>query len=471
MKKAHLVLWLILLISSCSKNGINSLVLESEETMIETKSTSFVYETQSVNHNISIDFAKEILEEKFRGKRITKLDVVKQNGLNLLYIANFDDGWSIVAGDDRVENKVMAYSYEGEFDLNKIDNPEILYWLEMMKSTVECMMSSGDMESAESDLSRNGLSDVDYSQDYYWVDWKLDADTLCVEHNIDHLLKTKWGQSSPWYRKCPVTSQGDTCPVGCVAVAAAQTLYYLKTEKSFPIDVYYHTGITSHLLSNGKYSIDISRNNNVYPSSWWSEMAKNRYQDNTMNVAEFLVDVGDYLEMEYSPSSSSASTSDCPDVFEQYYNTYCDIEDYSSNSYAHLKTSLLRGLPVIVRGASSTAGHSWVIDGCRYTSRQIDQPYQWRMVATDSLNYYYANRQIRYYYTESQMSVIHPDVVEGDEFHEYSSISDVNKYLRMNWGWNGLNDSGYYSFFPTDNSVYNDWLYQNNPKIVYNFRY
>lgn len=434
----------------------------------KTNNDAFAYEGRIANHKIAPKKAYETVEKVFENKEIRDFNVV---GNELLYIANFDNGWAIVAGDERVENTIIAYSDYGSFYPDSIDCPDVLYWYEMTKSGIENIkrLTEDSIEGVE--LARGGLPDIDYSQDYYWVDWKEKADTILTEWNIDHLVNTKWGQSSPWYRKCPVTSGGDTCVVGCVAVAAAQVLYYLRTEKGFPIDVNFHTSISSHQLSNGKYSVDITRSNSVYSSYWWAGMADNWYQQGTDNVAELLVDVGDYFEMEYSPTGSSASTSDCPDVFEDYYNVHCDIENYSANSYSHVKTSLLHGYPIIVRGGSSSGNHSWIIDGCRYTSRQIDQPYQWRMVATDSLNFYYSTRQIRYYYTESQMGILHPGVVEGDEFHEFSSISDINKYLRMNWGWNGSYDGGYYSFLPSDTLSYSPWLYQGNPKIVYNFSY
>lgn len=463
-----IILCLLSFLLSCERYFFEYDTPSYVELKQETKSATFAYAGRIANHKITPEQAHKTVEKVFVNKEIKEFNIV---GNDLLYIANFDNGWAIVAGDERADNRIIAYSESGSFYPNKIDSPEVRYWYELTKSRLENIDSITEDDSEGSEPARGGLPNIDYSQDYYWVDWKEEADTILTDRNIDHLVNTKWGQSSPWYKKCPVTSGGDTCLVGCVAVAAAQVLYYLRTEKGFPIDVNCHTNISSHQLSNGHYSIDITRNNSVYPSSWWAGMAANWYQSGTDNVAELLVDVGDYLEMDYSPTGSSASTSNCPDVFEDHYNVYCDIEDYSANSYSHVKTSLLQGYPLIVRGGSPSGNHSWVIDGCRYTSRQIDQPYQWRMVATDSLNYYYSIRQIRYYYTQSQMNILHPGVVEGDEFHEYSSISDINKYLRMNWGWNGSYDGGYYSFLPSDNTSYSQWLYQDYPRIVYNYSY
>lgn len=104
-----------------------------------------------------------------------------------------------------------------------------------------------------------------------------------------------------------------------------------------------------------------------------------------------------------------------------------------------------------------------VIDGYRDYEKRRDKSYRWYMATTDSLSYY--NYDLCY--TEDEKQQYAPDANEEDIFHEIVTTS--NKYLKMNWGYDGYGDSGYYSFvgssWPTGNNPYPYF-----PWIVYDFR-
>ena len=453
---------LVLSVLSCT--GKTDLFEES--IMLGTRATSSDIVITDSEHTITAQKALHLLDKRFNNKNVISLDVLNESGKNLLYVANFESGWAIVAGDDRAENAILAYSYSDSFDLDNIDCPEVSLWLEMVKSNI-MGLSNKEVKSQE-EQRYGGLPDIDYNQPYYWVDWKETPDTLLTDVDVDHLMSTEWGQSFPWNEKCPQYDlTGNRCPAGCYAVAVGQILFYLRNTRNFPIEIHSHIAYSYPTPINDKYSIIVWRDpNSVFPDSWWTGMAKYWYESGTSNVASLLVDIGDSVEMAYSPTGSKPTRHSYIEVFSDYNVDY----DYNSYSSSRAIDSINDDSPLLVIAAKNdSVSHAWVIDGYHYTTRRVDQPYQWRAVATDSLNYYYSEHLIRYYYTESQMQLMHPNVVEGDVFHEYYTISDINKYLRMNWGWNGSYNSGYYSFTPTDSSSYSSWQYSINPVILYNF--
>ena len=88
------------------------------------------------------------------------------------------------------------------------------------------------------------------------------------------------------------------------------------------------------------------------------------------------------------------------------------------------------------------------------------------MAPPDSLGYY--NYDLCY--TEAQKQLYAPEANEEDVFYE-NIVLDKAQYLRMNWGWDGDGDNGYFHFpdnaWPTGWGQYSFPYY---PQIVYNFR-
>ena len=88
----------------------------------------------------------------------------------LLYVANNEKGgWAIVAGDYRDENQILAYSDEGYFNPDNIDNPELAFWLEM------CLSEMRNVEFDDSAINNDGQGQmmksypISFDEEYYWV--------------------------------------------------------------------------------------------------------------------------------------------------------------------------------------------------------------------------------------------------------------------------------------------------------------
>ena len=126
--------------------------------------------------------------------------------------------------------------------------------------------------------------------------------------------------------------------------------------------------------------------------------------------------------MIYGPTSSGASTSSLPSLFDVWgidtdYVVFADslaiaqIESYD---------------PVVTRGSDyyGAGGHSWIIDGYKESLVFLRSYYY---LSTDSL-------------TENERSSLTKEDCDG--YMDYEPMLD-QKY-HMNWGWNGSYD-GWYS--------------------------
>ena len=300
---------------------------------------------------------------------------------------------------------------------------------------------------------------------YYWLGYYLGTTNRIDTTEVDHLLDTKWGQDSLWNAKCP-----PSCPAGCLAVATGQLLYYLQMYKEFSIGLY-HTVLPSYSLVFDDYPHNIyhyefnsmTLGDYTEPSPRWALMAKTKTDPNTSYVADLLVDLGYRYGFTYRPSGSGS-------LFIEPELSSFNISFTSSNYYYSIvKNNLDEGFPVMVVAYAVPGylySHAWVIDGYQSLRSYRDDSYLWRTVASDSLNYYSG---YQYCYTEAQKQQYYPDAIEGEIYH----VVDTTKwdYLRMNWGYNGNNDDGYYAM--VDYHWPASWTgnsYPYDPWISYNFR-
>jgi len=367
----------------------------------------------------------------------------------LLYVANNEKGgWAIVAGDYRDENQILAYSDEGYFNPDNIDNPELAFWLEM------CLSEMRNVEFDDSAINNDGQGQmmksypISFDEEYYWVRVPLGTFISKEEKNVDHLLQTKWGQGYPWNYKTP-----SGCPTGCVAVAASQILYYLHDKIGTPMGLYHIINPSFTNFSDGYYNCwslsSIVRSDYNSNSNRWSMMPLTNPGQRTLGsdcVGDLMIDVGAHLGMIYTPSGSFSQSSQ--KIFEPY-GVGCDSTAYV---FSMVMQSIDDGNPVMIHATSSSVsgGHAWVIDGYNYDMTIHDTQYQWRMLPPDSLSFY-ENLDYDYVLTEEQKQFRKLSVEEWDIEHHYSTSS--SGYVRMNWGWDGEHDesdinNAYYSISP-----------------------
>lgn len=444
--------------SSCSMDDLEPVDFKAESDAIQTKSSDPFNQIITKSKRVSETTVRSILDGCFNNKQYSLEAVVnnnkepKNNNLNsdiqspLLYVANFDSGgWAIVAGNERKENQILAYGETGSFNPDKIENPCVATWFEMIKEQMAAVEIEEDETAEASEQANTRAYLPPYNEPYYWVRLPLDPVVSTQSSGSGHLLSTEWGQNWPWNYKCPVDGSV-RCPTGCVAVAVSQILYYLHYNLGTPMGLYHGINPTYNLITNGNshyYKIaQANKSNYTSPSSRWNAMALSGPEKTTGTdyVGNLMMDVGEHAGMEYAADGSGAVTRR---LIFTYYGINCDSLAYN---YSMVRASLENGQPVLSSARDATyGGHAWVIDGYQDDLSTTDNPYKWVIIPSDSLSYY-SNIDYDYVFSESEMQTQHPDVQENDIEHEYEYYT--SHYLRMNWGWDGSYDEGTYSILP-----------------------
>ena len=465
MKRVFIFLSLII-IGSCSKETFdnNNSLHEGIEVSINSSLNNDDY--LIIDHSIDNNKALSIVKALFPQKKIKDISSKGNNNDICLYVVNFDDGWAVVSGDDRSDNQILAYGKTGSFNVETIDNPSLLYWYDMTLEYINNLRSIVDKRKVIQE-GRSLNQEIDMNEDYYWIRILLSSHIEETDDYVEHLVSTKWGQSSPWNSRTPVAPNGYPCPTGCVAVTVSQILYYLVMEKNFPIDLYHQLTPTFSYYYQDYipyyYISNYSRSDCHNPSPRWASMPLNNLEANTSYVADLMLDAGYFANMKYSQYGSGASNIGTP--FSGFDVNY----DSGPYSFSVVKNSLDCGFPVAVsayKNENYTNGHAWIIDGYRQYEKTRESEYRWYMAPPDSLGYY--NYDLCY--TEAQKQLYAPEANEEDVFYE-NIVLDKAQYLRMNWGWDGDGDNGYFHFpdnaWPTGWGQYSFPYY---PQIVYNFR-
>lgn len=319
----------------------------------------------------------------------------------VMYVVNFEDGgWMIFAGHVRKLNQVIAYCEDGQFNPENLPSPEVRYWYEMTLAQME----SVDMEVNDSPQTQSSLPYwIDPNEDYYWVRLPYSTeDNIIRRSSTGHLITTQWGQYSPWNIMTPNPYGNQYCYTGCTAVACSQVLYYLKMFSGFNIWIYDVSGTFAYynpLFSNNDYYYiaSITRSNATLSLSKWAGMKQNAYDYGSASyVAELMFDVSERAGMKYKKNGSGAFAT------TSLFNTYGITSDSGNYSYANVKSSLDASIPVVVTSwTANDEGHTWVIDGYKSESHDVDYSYQWRIIPTDSLRFY-NNINYDYVFTDRQ---------------------------------------------------------------------
>ena len=82
---------------------------EINEVSTPSISTMVSPEYQAVDHFISKEDVSGILLQSFLKKEPTEVTPIEEGGEVVMYLARFDEGWALVAADDRAENQILAF--------------------------------------------------------------------------------------------------------------------------------------------------------------------------------------------------------------------------------------------------------------------------------------------------------------------------------------------------------------------------
>ena len=268
------------------------------------------------------------------------------------YVLNNEKGgWTIIAGDDRI-NPVIAYSETGSF--NPDDMPDnVAYWMKGVKLMVDSVRNTDSKPSGRISQRWNRLlSDP--------------APETSEKKEIETAL---WSQSYPYNKYCPIASADNSRAVtGCLATAMGIVMrYYEWPVQGKGIIGGYVDGNSTYIPA---YSIDnhvydwssMPLTNGALKSSDWSLTAQN-------NVANLLHDCGVMIEMTYSSYGSAAISESVPSAMAEHMS-YSDNIQYIARSsftidswFSILRKEIDAGRLVIYGGQGDGGGHAFVCDG------------------------------------------------------------------------------------------------------------
>ncbi len=484
MKRLHLLsilLWAMSFIG-CSYNALPEELVADQPTndriVLNVETRAETYDGIELDRNYFVTAADLENFVEFRRSTSKRSDLsvkeVKSYGFDssqtLFYILNYDEGWEVVAADKRVQ-PTLAHGDSGEFTMD-CDNEPMKFWMNMLADgvlqtrlrTVDSTTSTTTYTNSDSFAYEgkyaNLWENINSSNGYTKEDsatksltprkYRYLIDTEQETVNIDEgpLLETQWGQDAPWNTYCPLKTDGsnERAPVGCTAVAGSQLLYYFATQLEWNISI----PTRSYCVGD----IDLfSRRFDDYSNNAWGDLALNfSWIDSiAMNkTAVLLAYVGELCDMEYSNTSSAASTGDLTDMIEELYgitSTKSDLWDYDDSIIVN---SIQNDMPVLIWGAEDIfgGGHAWVTDGYR---KEVIRTTKYYIISPVML---------------TQLQLNNLDKTNASEIVVEDSL--VAEYIYMNWGWSGDYDY-WFSLLPDDWSPTSDRLYDTVMRMYYNF--
>ena len=247
----------------------------------------------------------------------------------------------------------------------------------------------------------------------------------------DHLIKTNWGQKDPWNSSVPfVDGSTAKCVAGCVAISGAQMMYFLHNKLGVPAQMY----------SAGGYVGSVSNSTASFAnptSAVWAEMGTNKYASSAakLKFSILIAYIGCEVGMKYGAESSGSASEKLIPVFLNWGISSRYIEFDATVALNSVK----KGMPVIIEAYGNRTnkflgiiykyedGHSWIIDGYRAVKSSTERTFEW--VSDDSDSY------------EKD-----PDgnIIGGSGIFKTNTVSSTANYFRMNWGWGGTYDEGFY---------------------------
>ena len=284
------------------------------------------------------------------------------------YIFNDDtNGFVIVSGDRRCQ-PILGYSTQGGFDTAGM--PEnIRWWLQCYRNEIAALPEPGTGSIPENPL------------------WELCGNggefpaPPSSATSVEPLVQTKWGQGTPYNDSCPYDANASGAsynyhtPVGCVATAMAQVLYFWK---------YPTRGKGYHTYTSANYGTIQSANFEKTTYDWnnmTTTYSKNSSAVAIRAVAQLMYHCGVSVEMNYGTKSSGAyciltdeqkrsyKLTDARDALQYHFG--CDtVIGYKRDNFSDstvwismLKKELNARHPILYGGANTNGGHAFVCDG------------------------------------------------------------------------------------------------------------
>lgn len=439
----------VLALASCTENF--------QEDLADTPTATLTEEETQNNHVsysdiVSLTKAQSSETRAYEGQEPKIECITNSSNDTLLYIHQKPTGgWTIYSSDTRVPS-IVAESDEGSVE-ELMSCESVKEWIKWMSEDMEIISKLPDnkLKFTKKEMKSNRAFWKSVSASDEYVKEKLaETGTRATRPNISRghyelvsskwyheeydtgarLTKTNWHQEFPYNSDCP-----NGCPAGCVAIAAAQMLYFLHYKLGVPQEA------PVAPWKNCVY--------NNYSSSIWDTMnIKYPYKS---DAAPLIADVGRLVDMDYNYDQSGAVTGDLPEKVFKPYGISCTYTDYNTTK---LINSLEKGMPVILRASSEEGnGHTFIADRYkRYREIKINH-YIWIRDKNDD-----------------PLSII--------PHHKRSYIDTIYskpfiKAIAMNWGWGEDLNTGWYTLTgdwvdPRDLVQRRNWNIGRH--MIYNFK-
>jgi len=315
--------------------------------------------TQNVSPDKAQKIAQNFYNERFltinNASNKTPLNVSDFNMLKLqnnsaYYVFDVKNGGFIIVSAYENVYPVLGYSFDNKF-VTPVVCPSFKAWLNYYELQIENAQDNNLPQTTE---IKQAWFEYENTHPLNQKDIKA----------VTPLLLTTWDQNQWYNQMCPadVNGAGGYVYAGCVATSMAQVMKYYN----YPIQ-----GSGSHSYNASPYGTQTA---NFGTTTYrWNEMPLSVTSSNPA-VAQLLYHCGVSVNMGYSPTGSSASTTTAATALKNRF-LYASSASYKSKyTYTNtnwnnlLKTNLDAGRPMIYSGSpSSGAGHAWNCDGYQGT--------------------------------------------------------------------------------------------------------
>lgn len=279
----------------------------------------------------------------------TVLTVPDSSGIAAFYIFNYrEGGFIIISGDKRVQ-PILAYSEEGDFNLDKKQIPSgLLGWLEETSKGITKLRT--DYKKSEPTISPKTKKLYEPCPLQYAISENTSLNSKCEEPNPNDcensyvsygpLIGSKWNQWTGFnnlLQNIGCNSYQGKPPSGCVATAIGQIMRFHQFPNSYD----------------------------------WQNMTLSNQGSN--EISRLLRDIGYAVNMEYNCNFSGAYTNEGVTALKNTFGySFASFGDWNHST---VKSEIIAGRPVILAGhndkdcflwwCSYEDGHAWVCEGIK----------------------------------------------------------------------------------------------------------
>ena len=321
-----------------------------------------------------------------------------ENALLYLYNRLDAEGFVVVAGDDKVQKPIIAFSRERAFDIENVAD-----------GAKAILQSWSDQISAL--RSNNTLSAV------------TRADDDSVGNVVCSYDTASWAQGKPYNREVP-SFDGETMRAGCVAVAAGILCHYHKWPEKGVGSTPEYTYTDDRGVKRTMPSYELGR---TYDYSKMKTSYKDSYtEEEGAAVAALLFDLGRAFKMNYGQEDSGANVPNAGEALVNMFGYSKSMMYYKHLSYPDeeqwcemLRENIRENGPMIYRGSDKNGGgHAFILDA--YTDKgYFSVNYGWG----GSSDGFYLLPNLTYFKSQSGIFNLVPDRDGSSQYIDHLTTS------------------------------------------------